>query len=185
MNIKKALTFIAFGFLFTLVNINLTLNGTTVNIMPDFVGWILIYLSLGCLGDYAKDKQYLKVFALLIAVVKAALWLADIIKPEIDLETVKAITGLADTVFMFIFFGIIEKIAEDHNSTRTDTIRTLKWFNVISYIVLAVTGLLYDKMKLEFAAMIVLIAGLVAFVCAVITMFVLFGLRKEINEKLA
>ena len=50
---------------------------------------------------------------------------------------------------------------------------------------MAVTGLLYDKMKLEFAAAIVLIAGLVAFVCAVITMFVLFGLRKEINERLA
>ena len=31
-SLKRGLSFVAFGFLFTLVNLNLTLNGTTVSI---------------------------------------------------------------------------------------------------------------------------------------------------------
>ena len=185
MNIKKALSFIAFGFMFTLIDLNLTFNGTSINVTPDFIGWILIFISLGYLGDYVSDKAYLKVVALLIAVCSAAIWLAGIVKPEINIDIFKTIMGLVEAVFMFIFFGVIENIAKDYNSTRTGTITMLKWFNICSYLIVAVVALIYSKIKIEIAAPIFLIAGLIALVCAIITMFVLFGLRKEISEKLA
>ncbi|MBQ1384382.1 MAG: hypothetical protein IIY74_03210 [Firmicutes bacterium] len=48
------------GALFTLVNFNLTFGETSVNVMPNFAGWILVYLACGLLGDYIADKAYLK-----------------------------------------------------------------------------------------------------------------------------
>ena len=60
MNLRKGLTLIAFGFLFTLIDLNLTLNGKTLNVTPDFIGWILMYLAIDNLGDYADRKPILK-----------------------------------------------------------------------------------------------------------------------------
>ena len=48
------------GALFTLVNFNLTFGETSINVMPNFVGWIIVYLACGLLGDYIADKAYLK-----------------------------------------------------------------------------------------------------------------------------
>ena len=48
MNIQKALTFIAFGFLFTLLNININ----SINFTPSFIGWILLFLAYDNLGTY-------------------------------------------------------------------------------------------------------------------------------------
>ena len=45
MNIKKAISLAAFGFMFVLVDFNLTLDGHTICVTPDFVGWILFYLA--------------------------------------------------------------------------------------------------------------------------------------------
>ena len=83
MNIKKGLSYVAFGFLFTLVNFNLTLNGGTLNVMPDFVGWILFFLAFDKLGTYISDKKYMKWISLILAVVTAALWILGMAKPEI------------------------------------------------------------------------------------------------------
>ena len=64
----------AFGFLFTLINLNLTLNGKTLNITPDFIGWILFFLAFDRLGSYVKGKEYLKWMSLVLAILSAALW---------------------------------------------------------------------------------------------------------------
>ena len=185
MNIKKAISYIAFGFLFTLVNINLTLNGKTLNVTPDFIGWILFYLAIGCLGKYVSDKPYLKVVSLVLAVVKAVVWVLDFVKPDVDIWVIKTVVGVVEAVFMFIFFGVIERIAADHGSSRADTIRILKWINIVSYVALEVMAIMKDVLSIEAMATILLVFGLALLVSAIITMFVLFGLRSEINEKLA
>ena len=185
MNIKKAISYIALGLLFRLVNINLTINGNTLNVTPDFIGWILFYLAIGCLEKYVSDKPYLKVVSLVLAVVKAVFWILDFIKPDVDIWVIKTVVGVVEAVFMFIFFGVIERIAADHGSSRADTIRILKWINIVSYVALEVMAIMKDVLSIEAMATILLVFGLALLVCAIITMFVLFGLRSEINEKLA
>lgn len=55
MNLKKAISYAAFGFFFILVNINLTLSGGTINITPNFVGWILMIIALFVLFGLRKE----------------------------------------------------------------------------------------------------------------------------------
>ena len=66
LNLKKGLSFVAFGFFFTLINLNLTLNGAKLDVTPDFIGWILFFLAFDLLGTYVKDKLYLKWLSLVL-----------------------------------------------------------------------------------------------------------------------
>ena len=69
MDLKKALTYVAIGFLFTLINLNITIGTITINFTPDFVGWILFFLAFDKLGSYVEGKTYLKWMALVLAII--------------------------------------------------------------------------------------------------------------------
>ena len=186
MNIKKAISLIAFGFMFTLVNLNLTLNGTTVNVTPNFVGWILMYLAYDKLGDYMKGKSYMKILSLVLIVLTGALWLGDIVKPDLDTSIIKTIANIASAVYMFVLCIVLENVARDFGSTRESTIRTLKYLNIGVEIMFVVIQVLYvlGFDNIGFIAIMVSTFGLIGIVAAVVTMFVLFGLNKEISSKL-
>ena len=183
MDIKKGLTYVAFGFLFTLVNFNLKYNGTAVNIVPDFVGWILFFLAYDKLGDYLKDKAYLKWMSLGLAIFTAVEWILAIVKPDLDLDIVKTVVDIVSMVYTFILFGALEKIAHDYNSDRESTIRILKYFNIVIYALFAVAALLSALVDEKYAVL-ALVFGLAALVAAIITCVVLFKLKKEISEKI-
>ena len=104
MDIKKGISYIAFGFLFTLLNINLNFNGTSINITPDFVGWILMFLAFDHLGQYVENKGYLKWIALILAILTGVIWVYGLVKPELSIDTVKTVVSFAGVVFMFILF---------------------------------------------------------------------------------
>ena len=183
MNIKKAISFIAFGFLFTLVNINLTINNTPINITPDFIGWILLYLAYDKMGDYMKDKSYMKTISLVMIVLTGVTWLGSIVKPELDLSIIKTVANVISAVYMFILCTVLEKVAHDLGSVREGSIRTLKYINIAVEAMLVAVNFLArgENPDMGLIAGIVLVFGLVGIVAAIVTMFVLFGLNKEIN----
>lgn len=186
MDLKKGLSYVAFGFLFTLVNLNLTLNGGTLNVMPDFVGWILFFLAVGCLGSYAAGKGYLKGLALLLAVITFFTWIVAIVSPELDLSGWNMIPNLLAAVYMFILFGILEQIARDYGSPLESRIRTLKILNLALYLGLTALGLLGLLGKgLELLAMLIIAVGVAALIAAIVTCVTLFKLRNEIRQKTA
>ena len=103
MDIKKGISYVAFGFLFTLININLTFNGATVNIVPDFLGWILFFLAYDKLGSYMENRVYLKWGFLIMAVFKGVLWILDF-------------TGGPELGYLGIFFSLLALFLIDRKS---------------------------------------------------------------------
>ena len=126
MDIKKGLSLTAFGFAFVLINLNLTLDGATLNVTPDFIGWIMLTIAVDKLGTYTDGKKYLKIVALIMVVLSASLWVLQILKAGYDLSLVQTVSNVVSAVFMFIFFGCLEAVARDFESPRESTIRTLK-----------------------------------------------------------
>lgn len=182
MDIKKGLSYVAFGFLFTLVNINLNLNGGSLNITPDFIGWILFFLAFDKLGTYISDKKYMKWIALVLAIVTAALWILEMAKPELNVDIISTFVAIVSLVYMFILFGVLEKIATDYKSSRADTLRMLKILNLALYLAFLGLSLLYLYNKSTYTVAAAAFTGIAALVAAVFTALVLFGLRKEIKE---
>ena len=185
MNIRKGVSYVAFGFLFVLMNFNLNFGHTTINVCPDFVGWILFYLAFDLLGDYISSKSYMKILSLVMVILTGALWVLELVKPGFDTTVIKAISNLINVFYMFILFGVLENIATDFNSTKTGTIRFLKYFNLFSCICLVVASFLVNRMNSVYLASFVIILGVLVIVAAIVTLVTLFGLRKEINEKAA
>ena len=183
MNIKKGITLIAVGFLFTLVNINITLNGNQISVTPDFIGWILFFLAFSELGQYINDKPYMKWLALVQVVLCAVSWILSIVSPGLNVSWLQMIINALSAVYMYILFIALEKVAADYNSKKEGTIRFLKYFNVASYVLLLIANLIAGGTNISTLSIIVIVAVVFAFAAAIMTAVVLFGLRKEINEK--
>ena len=179
MDIKKALKITAFGFMFTLINLNLTLNGHTLNVMPDFIGWILLFIAFDKFGKYKDSMPWMKWMAAVIAVASLIQWVLGIAKPELDIRYLITCTEIAAAVYNFLFFGILIHVAEDMNSMYTERLGFLRYFNAVIYAALAALSLVASPANVAFIAMAVLILGLAALIAAIITMFTLFKLSKE------
>ncbi len=175
--------------MFTLINVNFTFESGTVNLMPDFVGWILFFLAYDKLGTYVSDKQYLKWLSLVLACVNGAVWAAELFNPELNLGILNTVVGACQAFYMFMLFEALINIAGDFNSVRTEKLNTLRYFNLCIVIVLTVLGFLAEQFLLKdgtinpSAALTVGAISLIGFIAAFITMFTLFGLKKEIAAR--
>ncbi|MBQ1521221.1 MAG: hypothetical protein IIZ74_00480 [Erysipelotrichaceae bacterium] len=181
MNIKKGISYVAFGFLFTLVNFNLTINSVSICVTPDFIGWLLFFLAFDKLGTYISDKSYMKWIALVMMIITGALWLGGIVKPDLDMDILKTIVTVCSCVYFFILFGVLEKIADDYHSAQKSTLGFLKYFNILISLGFVVTALIGGMMQSELILGLSAVIGIVALVAAIVTAVVLFKLRKELN----
>lgn len=179
---KKALTYIAIGFLFTLVDFNLILNGKSINIVPDFVGWILFYIAFDKLGKYVSDKKFLKPCSLVLAILNGALWLASIVDIGADLSIVSTIVSILGAVYMFILFGALENVANDYAPEKKDTIKYLRYINIIIVLVLNIGVFMFSLTQSKATALIVTIFSFIGLFAAIFTCVALFQLANSINE---
>ena len=181
MDIKKGISYVAFGFLFILVNINLNFNNIGINITPDFVGWLLLFMAFDKLGRYISDKPYMKWAALTMMILSAAVWLGGIFKPEIDLGILKTVMSVCQCIYMFVLFGVLEKIADDYHSAQKGTLGFLKYFNIVVVLGFIVTALLGGSSEDEILLLASAVFGIVAIAAAIVTAVVLFKLNKEMK----
>ena len=184
LNLKKGLSFVAFGFFFTLINLNLTLNGAKLNVTPDFIGWILFFLAFDLLGTYVKDKLYLKWLSLVLVIITAADWVLEITKPELDTGAVRTFVTVLSGVYMYLLFGALEFIARDFKSSEESTIRILRILNIVLYLGFVAAALAGASSGASALLLLSAILGMAALIAAIITMVVLFRLKREIGDKL-
>lgn len=183
MDLKKAISLIAFGFLFVFVNINLSFNGLSINIMPQFIGWILLFLAFVPVGPYMQGRSYMQWIPLVMALVSAGTWYLDAFMPGLEnpiVEVLRFIFNIVSAVYWYIMFGILEKIANDTGSTRGPRINVIKVVSLVLYVTISIFTLLVAKVELAFLAILILLLGIALIVLVVIALFTLFGLRKDI-----
>ncbi len=183
MDIKKGIKFVAIGFLFTLVNFNLKFNGNaTMNVMPDFIGWLLFFLAFDKLGMYVDEKKYLKWMSLCLIILSAVAWLLDMIAPELEIQWYTTIVGIVEAVYIFLFFGPLENIANDYQCKQEDMIHTLRYVNVTVFAILALAELLAGVMSVASIVSVAIVFSVIGIVAAIVTCITLFKLSKEINQ---
>ena len=181
MDIKKALSYTAIGFLLTLIDINLTMNGQSVSVTPDFIGWILFFLADDKYGTFMRGKEYLKWCFLIIAVIRAFQWVVTVFQLSVELPgVVTIIIGIAEAVIMFLFFGVIEEVTRNYDPDRASTVNLLKIINLVLLLALTLLGV-QALMQMSVAlAVLVAVLGIAALVAAIVTCVVLFKIRKTV-----
>ena len=182
MKVKRGIRLIAVGFLITLVNLNITSGSYKINITPDFVGWILIFIGCGLLGDYVRRRPYYQIGAFLLAMINLALYIIDLIKFDFDyLHYIEIGTTVFTTLYIFILLGLLQKIGKDNGFAHTNSLGVLKFAYIFIYVLFEVLSLFLNDLPLELLSVIMTIAGGAALVVAIVTCILLFRLSMDIR----
>ncbi|MDO4192301.1 MAG: hypothetical protein Q4D24_03275 [Erysipelotrichaceae bacterium] len=180
MNIQKALSFIAFGFLFTLLNININ----SINITPSFIGWILLFLSYDPLGKYTEGKIWLKWIALVLTVLTFAIWILGLTSPDFSTRVLDAVASVTSAVYMYFLLGILENVANDYGSGLSRKLHTVKYVNLVAVCLLELVAIQVSSMGTPDTTISVIVVALLflTLILAIYMMFLLFRLRRDIKE---
>ena len=173
MDIRKTIRLIAVGFIFTLVNINITFNQTQVNIMPDFIGWALITIACFNLGDYVKGKPFYSAGATLMTVFEFVIMIVSLLYPKYDLGIYKTAVSLLAMIYIFLLLTLLEKIGRDKGYNDTASIRILKYVYVIVFLIFQALTLAASYLPASVITILLSISGLAALVTAIATAYVL------------
>ncbi len=181
MDIKKALSFIAFGFLFTLLNININ----SINFTPSFIGWILLFLAYDNLGTYTEGKIWLKWTALALAVLSFAVWILGLTNPDFSTRVLDAIISVVSAVYLYFLLGILENVANDFGSSLTRKLHTVKYVNLVAVCLLELVAIQLPAQggtPDTFTSVLVMALLFLSLGIAIYMMFLLFRLRKDIKR---
>lgn len=181
MKLRKGLSLVAFGFLFTLVNINLNFSeSASLNIFPDFLGWLFFLLAYPCLLPYTERQPLIRWLPLFMLVYTAIDWYANLAGTPLDVGILGIIPAALELAFLYLLFGCLIRVAEDHAPSLSPRLRSLRTLNLaLAAGIYALTLLTYATQIGELLLLIGL-CGLVALIVAIYTCFTLFKLRSSV-----
>ena len=82
------------GFFFLFLNFHLNFNGASLGLLPDWVGYILLYLGCSALENESKLFQKPRPFCVGLGIYTGVLWLMDLLGIGADLGILSWILGL-------------------------------------------------------------------------------------------
>ena len=172
---------IFWGFFLIFINFYVTINGHTLNLLPTFAGYILLYRAAGeLLGESGRFGK-LRPFAVAVAIYTGILWVGDLlgVTGANWLSTLLELAALA--VALYISWSVIQAILEMETHYGTDlngTSARTAWFVLLAaQIAGTLGGLLLDALALM--ALIALLVGIIWFLAALWKCAGLYDVHKD------
>ena len=152
------------GFFFVFINFNLSVNAHTLNLLPDFVGYILLHQAAGALAEESGRFRKIRPFTLAMAVYTGILWMGDLLGVTGGGSWLDTILSLAALVIsLYISWSVVQAILELESARGADlngaSVRTA-WFVLLAAQIVGVLG----AMLLSFLVLLVWIALLVGII---------------------
>ncbi|MBQ8893271.1 MAG: hypothetical protein IJ043_02550 [Clostridia bacterium] len=169
----NAIKYIAGGYLFLHLNINLG----TLNLLPGWAGYLLIYRALEPLGEEQPSARLLKPLAILLGVWEGLQWLLTLLNVQAEFWILELIAGAIGLYFHFQLLTDLAAVAEQHGWAEHTKLLHLRTAQT-----LLSTFLLLPLPWEEFEALTVAVLLIHAAVLIWITA-VLFGLKRFIQEE--
>ena len=182
MKLNKGLRFIAFGFLFTLVNLNITTANYKVNITPDFIGWLLIFIGLGYMKE-RKGDLFFRIVAILLSLVTLAMWIVRFVLPKFDLRLYEIGVSAFAVLYITLLLGFLEKTARQCGSSHAGNLKIVKYVDLIVYILFQSISFAGPYLPENVLKVLVLVSGVAVLITAIMTAIVLFRLSFDVEEK--
>lgn len=170
--IKQQLKKIVIGLIFILINFNIQFEGGGfLNLLPNFVGYLLIFSALGILVTETNSEQFVKTrkFSFIMFLISIVLFLMDLIgitaALSFDLALISftiAIVSLA-LQLMFLYFLTLGIMSLTSDSKLAQKLQTTYRFVAVGNV------LVYLLIVVDFLALVVLIMTLIANIIFIIT----------------
>lgn len=180
MDLKKGILYITFGYIFIFLNFYLNISGIKIDLLPNFVGWLLLFFAYNKLGHYVKDMKYLHYLPLIFIFWGIVCDILVIIMFGFYALIIEIVFGLVSIIYWINLFYVLLVIAEEKKSNQKISINTLKYLNITICIISIILSILNLFVPILYATYILFI---IALVIVIITIIVLSKLKKEVGNE--
>lgn len=182
----------AWGYFLVHFNFNLGLDGMTVNILPEFAGFLLLLSAIGKLSSERRDLALLRPLCVLLTAWHWVKWALAIV--GFDLDSVRFIyLGLivmaATLYFHFQFLTDMAALAEKYQPAGETLDRRIRGRGTVLLVLTTAADLLGDLAQLLWnEEQVVLLSGavfclvVVLLIVIILIMISLFQLRRFVRE---
>lgn len=158
------------GFFFVFINFNLTVNSHTVNLLPTFVGYLLLYRAAGELAGESGRFKTLRPFAVAVAVYTGILWVGDLLGAAGGNSWLDMLLGLAATVLsLIVSWNVVQAVLEMESARGRDlngaSLRTA-WFVLLAAQIVGYAAILLFSPGLALLVGIAALVGIIWFLAA-------------------
>lgn len=162
---------IAWGYVLLHVNINLG----TLNVLPNWLGYVLMLGALPILGESEPSALLLRPLGILLALWEGALWALTIFGISFDSTIISIIGSVASLYFHFQLLTNLASLAQRYNCPEERKILNLRTVRTLLITVLSLSfpWAQYESLTIGFV-MVNLVVAL--WICSV-----LFSLRRSLS----
>ncbi len=114
-----SLTRIAWAYLFLFLNLSANSRTVSVNLFPDWIGWLLIFQALPAIEKEERTAALLRPVVVLLGIFDAVNWIASLFtgKP-LSLPLLQLIASVLTLYFHFQFLTDLASVASAHGLPR-------------------------------------------------------------------
>ncbi len=183
-NLYRGISKIAWGYVFVFCNINLG----TLNILPNFVGFLMFLSAISLLQEVEPELALLRPFGIALSIWYVMDWLCQLFSVSLTgglLLAVNVVICIMSIYFQFQLLTNLASIAVKYQSTGAEfDVKLLRYRNIQ---VVAITGAMILTYLIPqwlgdggtFLVLIWTAASLIVGICILVT---LFGFRKAFRE---
>lgn len=125
--LSRAIKHVAIGYLLLIFNLNLA----TINIIPNWISYLLFYKAIKPISNYEKSTTLLKSFSIGLGIYEFIIWLTAIFTIKLNNYLIITIVGICTLYFHFQLLTNIANIAKQHQCRQAKAIYRLRTIKTI------------------------------------------------------
>ena len=181
--IAKGINLAAVGLLIIVLNVNLDLGAMAINILPDWLGLILLFLAVGQFEDKKNRYLLLKLLIIIATIYDMAEWVLSFVHHNFDLFIPNIVYSIVQMIIFWSVTSVIIRVARESSSSYVGSLVTIRGIQLVSQILNMAMSLLTVYID-EWFAMGVAVTGVIMLLAVIITIVIMFAFKKEYREKL-
>ena len=176
--LQNGLSKVAWAYILILLDINLNIGRNTLDLLPDWVGYLLLLSAIPLLAPALRDLPLLRPFCVVLAAAEAVEWTAALLTGQSLLYRFLPVKALLTCLAMYVTFQLLTDLARlaEQEGLPAGRLRLCRDPNVVIRAVLFLPLPWEEWMALAVA--LVVTGGIVCVMIAV----QLFALRRRLGE---
>ena len=173
-NLASAVGAVGRAYIFIYLNINLG----TLDILPDWVGYVFILGALPMLSLWEESMGLLRNLGFLLAIYEGVEWILNLMGGKADIPIISLIAGIIGLYFHFQLLTNMASIASEYGLTgRSENLLKLRTANTVLQTIAMLTMQLSARFEAAWPALVM------AFVVVILTIMItvsIYSLKREL-----
>ena len=175
-NLASAVGAVARAYIFIYLNINLG----TLDILPDWVGYLFILSAIPTISLWEESMVLLRSIGFLLAIYEGAEWIIQLLGGHADIPVVSLIAGIVGLYFHFQLLTNMASIASEYGLTgRSENLLKLRTANTVLQTIAMLTIQLSARFEAAWPALVMVVIIVILTILFTVS---LFGLKKELLD---